>query len=167
MVKTFKRFVKHLLHPSWRLQFYFSKEDLSSIEKAVEASEAKHSGEIRVCIESALPLHRVILGNAPKKRAIEVFSDLHVWDTENNNGILIYLLLADHDFEILVDRGLKAYASKETLETIANQMEHEFKKGQFLAGVLKGIEELTQICATHYPDKPKNKNELSNKAVVK
>jgi hypothetical protein len=94
-----------------------------SIEAAVRISEMRHSGEIRYAIENSLAPGRVWRGVSGRERAIEVFANLHVWDTEHNSGVLIYLLLADHDIEIVADRGIAARVPPEVWEQVAQTME--------------------------------------------
>ena len=82
------------------------KDALARIEARVAASEKRHSGEIRVVVEAGLPFSYLRRGATPRERAVALFGKLGVWDTERNNGVLIYLLLAEHAIEIVADRGL-------------------------------------------------------------
>ncbi|MDP3172207.1 MAG: TPM domain-containing protein, partial [Polaromonas sp.] len=79
---------------------------LDRLQRRVAASEQRHSGEIRICVEAGLPLSYLWRGASARERAVTMFGKLRVWDTEHNNGVLIYLLLADHAIEIVADRGL-------------------------------------------------------------
>ncbi|MEQ1766252.1 MAG: TPM domain-containing protein, partial [Methylotenera sp.] len=103
---------------------------------------------------------------SPQKRAIELFGRFNIWDTEHNNGVLIYLLLADHDFEIIADRGIHQLVGNAGWERISQQMELMFKRGDFEAGVLFGVAEIGVLLTLHYPAKGENNNELSNATII-
>src|SRR3954463_15530204 len=105
---SIKRIGKHLLEHRWRVRRGFPKHVLPSIERAIKASEATHSGQIRFVVEGALDGAPLLRNQSARARALDLFSHLRIWDTEHNNGVLIYLLLADRDVEILADRGVHA-----------------------------------------------------------
>ncbi len=164
-----KRILKHLIVPSWRLRRAFSAETLKSIEQAIAASEAQHTAEIRFAVESALDTDALLHGQSAQARALDVFSNLRVWDTEANNGVLIYLLLADQDVEIVSDRAAHAKIGTDAWRTICSMMEVSFKHGNFEAGVLLGIEAVTQHLIMHFPRHDLSilePNELSNAPTV-
>ena len=97
----------------------------------------------------------------PRERALDIFSQLRVWDTEHNNGVLIYLLLADRDVEIIADRGIDAHVGAAGWETICRAMEKDFRAGLFEHGVIKGIEDVSRLLARHFPPAPPGRrNEL-------
>ena len=164
-----KRAIKHLILPSWRMRRVFSAEALKNIEQAIAASEAQHTAEIRFAVECALDTDALFRGQSAQARALDVFSNLRVWDTEANNGVLIYLLLADQDVEIVSDRAAQAKIGTDAWRTICSMMEVSFKHGNFEAGVLLGIEAVTQHLAKHFPRSDLNAvepNELPNAPVV-
>ena len=101
---------------------------LERIEQLIEDGEATHTGEVCVAIEPALPVGRVWRRVPPLERALEVFGLLRVWDTEDNNGVLIYLLLADRRFEIVADRGIHRHVGNEGWAAIARQMETDLRR---------------------------------------
>ena len=105
---NFKRWLKHVFMPPWAWRRAFPRATLDAIEAAIRESETRHGGEIRFAIENSLPASWVWRGMTGRKRALEVFSFLRVWDTEHNSGVLVYLLLADRDIEIIADRGIAA-----------------------------------------------------------
>ena len=160
------RIFKHLFYPGWWLRRDFPSEELAKIESAIAQSELKHSGEIRFAIESALPLKALWHDESTPERAIEVFSLLRVWDTEDNNGILIYLLLADHKVEITADRNINKVVDSGEWQRICHVMETHFKRGNFGEGVIQGINEISQILEEYFPIKDNDQNELSNKPVI-
>jgi len=160
------RILRHLLSPSWRARTAFPPATLGAIERAIRASEAAHEGQIRFAVEAALELMPLLRGVSARERALEVFSALRVWDTERNNGVLIYVLLADRDVEILVDRGLNARLPPAELARIAQDMEQAFRAGRFGQGVIAGIEALGTHLAGHFPRGGPGPNELPDRPVV-
>ena len=161
-----KRTIKHLFYPGWWLRRDFPADDMARIESAIKASESKHSGEIRFAIESSLPLNALWHDEVTHERAIEVFSLLHVWDTEGNNGVLIYLLLADQQVKITADRNINKVVDQADWQRVCSLMEAQFKKGLFAEGVIQGIEEISKLLEKHFPVKKNDKDELPNKPVV-
>jgi uncharacterized membrane protein len=139
---------------------------LNHIEKAIAKAEGSHRGEIRFAAEAALEAGALLSGQTARERALEVFSLLRVWDTEENNGVLIYLLLADRDVEIVADRGINARVPATQWEEICRRMESAFSKREFEQGVLAGIEEVSLLLARYYPPTPGDRNELSDKPAV-
>lgn len=139
---------------------------LARIEQEIKQSEAQHSGQIRFVVEASLDWGQLYANVNARDRAIEVFSQLRVWDTEHNNGILIYLLLADHDIEIIADRGINAKLKQSVWQEICVEMEQAFQKGQFEQGVVLGIQAITQQLIQHFPAEAGQLNELSDEAVV-
>ena len=160
------RVIRHLFMPPWRVRVALPARTLHTIEVAIRDAEFTHSGEIRFAVESALPLIPLLRGQTARARALEVFSHLRVWDTEHNNGVLIYLLLADHDVEIVADRGVHARVGGEGWEKICREMEASFRDRNFEQGVLHGIRAVSAHLARHYPVQGKGRNELDNRPVV-
>jgi uncharacterized membrane protein len=160
------RLLRHLFIPAWRVRTALPPTTMSAIEQAIGRSEATHEGQICFAVEAALDLLPLLRGQSARERAIEVFSELRVWDTEQNNGALIYLLLADHDVEILVDRGIAAQVRPEELESICKTMEQNFREGRFEQGVITGIEALSAHLTRHYPRLTPGVNELPDVPAV-
>lgn len=163
---NFKRWLRHLSTPSWAWRRAFPKATLDAIEAAIRASEARHRGEIRFAIEARLPASRVWRGTSGRERAIEVFSSLRVWDTEHNSGVLVYLLLADHDLEIVADRGIAARVDDAAWEAVAQAMETAFRQGEFEAGAVAGIEQISALLTAHFAAAGNNPDELANRPVI-
>lgn len=151
MLKAIKRFFSHLLSNPWQVKRHFSAQALQQIENAITASETKHTGEIRFVVETGLHPFEIVSGKTPRARGIELFGHLNIWDTEYNNGVLIYLLLADRDVEIVADRAIDRHVGYDRWDEMCHEMELLFRKGQFEAGVLKGIEEVSQALEQHFP----------------
>src|SRR6476659_3256049 len=125
------RIGRHLLKHHWRVRRLFPPPVLDRIERAIKAGEATHSGQVRFVVEGALDGRPLIRNQPARERALDVFSHLRIWDTAHNNGVLIYLLLADRDVEIVADRGIHAKVGDEGWESICRAMEAEFASGQF------------------------------------
>ena len=107
LVMQLARLIRHVAAPHWRTRLKFPQAALDAIEQAVTRAERTHAGEIRFAIETSLPPLHIVNGMSPRARALEVFAQLRVWDTEHNNGVLIYVQLADRAVEIVADRGLQ------------------------------------------------------------
>ena len=161
-----KRITKHLLLPPWQVKWAFPSQTLIAIEQAIKASEAAHTGEIRFVVEGALDGTPLFKGQSARERAIDVFAQLRIWDTEHNNGVLIYLLLADRDVEIVADRGIHAKVGNWGCEEICRRMETAFKHGNYEGGVVSGIQMVAQHLIKHFPAVGVNRNELPDKPVV-
>jgi len=160
------RLFRHLFTTDLKRRRCFPAHVLSAIEKAVRESEQHHSGEIRVAIESALEGPALRHDLTPRARAIEVFGRLHVWDTEHNNGVLIYVLLADRDVEIVADRGYRGRVSDAEWAGVCRAMEAEFRVGRFETGALKGIQAVTALISPHFPPQPRDRNELPDRPAL-
>ena len=160
------RFIKHMFSHPWQVKSHFSAEALRNIEKAISVSEKTHAGEIRFVVEAGLHPYEILCKKTPKKRAIELFGRLNIWDTEHNNGVLIYLLLADRDVEIVADRGIDKRVGHDGWEEICREMEALFKKAEFEAGVLRGITHISAALQQHFPQLGASKNEVSNKPLI-
>lgn len=161
-----KRICRHLLLNRWRVRRAFPRQALANIEKAIALSETSHAGQIRFAVEGALDGRPLFKDQPARDRAIDVFADLRLWDTVHRNGILIYLLLADRDVEIVADRGITEKVTQAEWENICRAMEAEFRAGNFEGGVLKGIAAATQLLARHFPAAGKHGNELPDAPVV-
>lgn len=161
-----KRVMKHLSSGRATVHRVFPARALAEVERAINASEARHDGQIRFAVEAALELTPLLAGQTAQQRAVEVFSQLRVWDTEHNNGVLIYLLLADHDVEIVADRGIHARLGQPVWEAICHEMEAAFRAGHFEAGVLAGIYAVSEHLARHFPPRSGKPNEMPDSPVV-
>lgn len=161
-----RRVLKHLLAPQWIVHRAFPRAVLDRIEAAIRASEAEHRGEIRFAVEAGLDLLPLLKGVTPRERAIELFSQLRVWDTEENTGVLIYVQLVDRDIEIVADRGISARVPQVEWEAICRAMEEAFRAGRFEEGTLEGIQRITGLLAKLFPARAANPDELADRPVV-
>jgi len=164
------RLVRHAAALHWRTRMLFPRTTLDAIRDAIVRAERAHAGEIRFAVETALPPRRVIGEVGPRGRALEVFSDLRVWDTEHNNGVLIYVLIADHSVEIVADRGLSARITSAEWEGVCRMMEEHFRAGRIKAGSIAGIDAVGGLLARHFPAAIPNqataRNELSDQPTL-
>jgi uncharacterized membrane protein len=166
MATTMRRLLRHLVTDRGHVQRDFPPEDLARVEAAITEGERGHSGQVCFAIEAALPLARVWSGITPRQRALEVFGFLRVWDTERNDGVLVYLLLADRDVEIVADRGIHAQVGAQAWETICKTMEAHFHAGDFAKGALEGVAAISALLARHSPRGAGDSNELSDRPVI-
>lgn len=161
-----RRIVKHFLTTRGQVRRVFPRSTLSMIEKAIKASETAHVGEICFAVEGALDGWPLFKGQSARERAVEVFSQLRVWDTQHNNGLLIYLLLADRAVEIVADRGIDAKVSSQEWNKICHQMEKAFTQSNYEGGMVSGVQAVTQHLVKHFPADGLSGNELPDKPVV-
>ena len=146
-----RRLLRHLLASHWRMRLLFPKATLDAIEQAVARAELTHAGEIRFAIETSLAPLQVVNDLSPRARALEVFAQLRVWDTEHNNGVLIYVQLADRSVEIVADRGLEGRVSQPDWEAVCRLMEEHFRADRHAAGAIAGVNSVATLLASHYP----------------
>ena len=141
---------------------------LTRLEQRVAASERRHSGEIRICVEAGLPLSYLWRGATPRERAVTMFGKLRVWDTEHNNGVLLYLLLAERAIEIVADRGLAARVDAGTWQRLIDGMRESFRAGRFEQGLAQAVDAVDGLLAQHFPlgQGQANPDELPNRPHV-
>lgn len=159
------RWWRHAIADRADVRRAFPDDALDRIERAIGEAETRHAGQIVFAIEPALPVARVFANVSPRERALEVFGLLRVWDTEDNNGVLVYLMLADHDVEIVADRGIHQHVGDAAWQAICERMEASFREGRFEAGVVAGIDAISARLAEAFP-RGKGGNELPNRPVV-
>lgn len=163
---SFARTLRHLFTPAWVVRRALPQAALDRIQAAIAASEKRHCGEIRFAVEGALDFIPVLRGLTPRERALEVFSLLRVWDTEENTGVLLYLQLVDHDIEIVADRGIARRIDQNEWEAICRRMEEAFRAGRYEEGVRTGISEVSDLLARHFPAGAENVDELADKPAL-
>jgi uncharacterized membrane protein len=161
-----RRIGRHLLEHHWRVRRIFPPKVLAAIEQAIKASEATQAGQIRFVVEGALDGAPLFRDQPARERALDIFSQLRIWDTAHNNGVLIYLLLADRTVEIIADRGIDARVGAAGWQKICADMEADFRSGNFEGGVIKGIEAVSRQLAKYFPKDGAGRNELPDAPVV-
>ncbi len=139
---------------------------LERLEARVAASETRHSGEVRLCVEAGLPLSYLWRGATARQRALTMFGKLRVWDTEQNNGVLIYLLLAEHAIELVADRGLTGVVPQAEWDGLVAGMREDFRAGRYEAGLALAIDRVDALLRQHFPlaEGQPNPNELPDRA---
>ena len=161
------RTLRHLFATRLGTRRRFSALVLESVEAAIATAETTTSGEIRFVVETALELPEVWAGLSPRERAIQTFSDLHMWNTELRNGVLIYVLLADRDVEVCADRGAAAVIPVAQWEGVCRVMEDHFRAGRFAEGSLAGVTAVGGLLEKHFPaDRIRNRDELPNQPTL-
>ncbi|HET7812510.1 MAG TPA: TPM domain-containing protein [Steroidobacteraceae bacterium] len=162
-----QRAIRHLFTTRSGTRRRFTDEVLQSIERAIAAAESRSSGEIRFVVETALAMPEVWGGVSPRERALQAFSDLHIWNTAQRNGVLIYVLAADRDVEIVADRGAADRIPQVDWEGVCRVMEEHFRAGRFAAGSVAGIEAVGSLLARHFPPpRGANRDELPNQPAL-
>ena len=158
MLKKLKTILRHVWLDASDAERAISPDLLARLTTRVTASEARHTGEIRIYVEAALPLSylsRMGPGSALpaiiRQRALMLFSKLRVWDTEQNNGVLIYLQLAEHAIEIVADRGIAKYVSTQQWQAITQHMSQAFKDSRFEDGLTDALSEVSGVLVLHFP----------------
>ncbi len=145
------RVLRHLLADPRQVPRTLGPGVLERLTARVQASEALHAGELRLCIEAGLPLSYLRRGASPRERAVMMFSKLRVWDTEANTGVLIYLLLADHAIEIVADRGLNPHVAPAQWQAIIDTLRPALAEGRHEDGLGLAIEQVGALLQTHCP----------------
>ncbi len=153
------RWLRHVFAPSAAGRFPAGR--LQRITAAIAAGETLHNGEVVFAVESGLPWRALVGGVGPRARAHEVFARLRAWDTQANNGVLLYLLLADHAIEIVADRGLHGRVTDAEWEEVCRAVEAAIGAGELLeTAVIAGIERISGLLARHYPATGIGRDEL-------
>ena len=150
-MNTLIRILKHRWLDETDAQKALGTDALRRIEARVAASERTHTGELRVCVEAGLPLSYLWRGASARERAIAMFGKLRVWDTEQNNGVLIYLLLAEHRIEIVADRAVARVVEEGHWAGIVSQMAEAFRAGRYEAGLLTALDAVDSVLRQHFP----------------
>jgi uncharacterized membrane protein len=168
MANKLSRMLKHRWLDESDVRRALDEAALKRIEERVAASERHHSGEIRVCVEAGLPWSYLWKNLSARDRAVTMFGKLRVWDTAANNGVLIYLLMAEHAIEIVADRGLNERVSHEQWQAIVAGMREAFRAGRFEDGLNAAVDAVDALLARHFAldAGAVNPNELPNRPFV-
>lgn len=161
-----KRFFRHVWMSPIILRRYFPGSTLEAIGRAVTEGEKSHRGQVRFVVEAELTSGQLWAGITARARAIDVFSMLRVWDSEENNGVLVYIMLADRKVEIVADRGIHRKVGDERWHAICREIEHRYRKGDFLNGSVIGIEKISAELAFYFPANGAHQNEQADAPVV-
>jgi uncharacterized membrane protein len=160
------RFMRHMFATRTGTRRRFTNTVDAGIEAAIKSAELRTSGEIRFVIETALDIPELWARLTPRARAQQVFAALHVWDTELRNGVLIYVLVADRDVEIVADRGAAARIDPAEWEAACRLMEKEFRSKRFAEGACAGVAAVGGLLERHFPVRSRDRNELPNQPTL-
>ena len=158
------RIFRHLALPGWALRRAFDAGTLQAIEQAITDAERSHGGEIRFAVEANSSTFDLMRDVSPRQQALATFARLGVWDTEANNGVLIYVSWADRDVEIVADRGFNGRVSAEEWADVCRRMEQSFARGAPREAVVEGIKAVGALIARHFPTA--DRDELPNRPVM-
>lgn len=161
-----KRFWRHALMNPLTARRAFPAATMEAIGREVAAQEKRHRGEIRFIVEAELTTGQLWRDLGSRDRARELFAQDGVWNTEENTGVLVYLLLADRRVEILADRGITARVPEAQWRSICARMEARFREGRFEEGAIAGIRAVSDLLAEHFPARGDNSNELSDRPAL-
>ena len=161
---NFARLARHIFMPRRGLRRAFDQSALVAIEQAIADSEKAHGGEIRVALEASLEPAELFRDLTPRQRALQAFAELGVWDTELNNGVLIYVLWADHDVEIVADRGFNGRVGAQQWSDVCQRMEQLFSQGSPSSAVIAGIQAAGVLISQHFPGG--DRNEVPDRPVL-
>jgi uncharacterized membrane protein len=148
---SFSRLLRHFFMTRWHVRRAFPEQTLRAIENAIAVAEKSHGGEIRFAVEGELHTSDLLCALSPRRRAEQIFAQLGVWNTEHNNGVLIYVLLADRIVEIIADRGYGGRVTEAEWASACEQIEKSFLLGQFERGAIEGITSVSRLIAHHFP----------------
>ena len=165
-MSTPSRFFKHIFTTRASAKRAFSPETLKRIEEAVTEGETRHRAEVRVVVESSLSGRDVLAKVQPRQRAVALFAQFGIWDTEENCGVLVYVNMADRKVEIVADRDVSRRNPKEEWNDICHTMTKGFAQGKFCESTIAAVQHLNALLETHYPDIGVVNNQLPNKPVV-
>ena len=160
------RFWRHVLMSPTRERRAFPRAALDAIQREIATLEQGHRGQVVLVVEAELTSGELWRGVGSRERAREVFARRGVWNTEHNNGVLIYLLLADRRVEIVADRGIDAKVPQQEWQEICRMMERHFAAGRFEAGAIDGVRAVSALLARHFPARGEGRNELEDRPVL-
>ncbi|HSV84099.1 MAG TPA: TPM domain-containing protein [Ramlibacter sp.] len=168
MLQRLRRMVRHRWLDEHDTRRAIPPELVERLARRVAASERRHTGEVRFYVEAGLPLGYLWRDATPRERALAMFGKLRIWDTEQNNGVLIYLLLAEHAIEIVADRGLNRHVGQPEWQAIVRRMGRAFQEGRFEDGLTQALEEVSALLVLHFPAEAGgvNPNELPDEPLL-
>ena len=179
MLKTLARLIRHRWLDHTDAARAIPPPLAEQLRRRVAASEQRHSGEVRICVEGGLPTSylwrhlrdRVPMQEIVRQRALMQFAKLRVWDTEHNNGVLIYLLLAEHAIELVADRGVDRHVGPGGWQAVVARLGDALHEGRFEEGLTQALEEVTAVLVAQFPESPEvssaEPNQLPDEPVLR
>jgi uncharacterized membrane protein len=161
-----RRALSHLFTPQWVVRRHYPAALMEKIRRRITDLEQRHPGELRFVVEHALEPGDLISGLTARERALEVFGLLRVWDTEHNNGVLVYVLHAEHAVEIVADRGLARCVDQAEWDALCRQVETHFRAGRFEEGALAALDGAARLLEQHFPIRKGGRNELPDQPLL-
>ncbi len=161
-----KRFFRHVWISPIQVKRAYPQATLNAIEQAVAKSEKNHRGQVRFVVEAELTTGQLWAGISARQRAVDVFSAMRVWDTAENNGVLVYVLLADRKVEIVADRGIQQHVGDERWRAICKELELHYRKRDFATGSVTAIEKISAELTHYFPASGETKNEQCDKPIL-
>lgn len=160
------RIWRHVTMSPARERRAFPRATLDAIQREIAALEKGHRGQVVFVVEAELTSGELWRGVGSRERAREVFARHGVWNTEDNNGVLIYLLLADRRVEIVADRGIDSKVPRQEWQEICRMMERHFAAGRFESGAIDGVRAVSALLAGHFPARGEGRNELPDRPIL-
>lgn len=161
-----RRTLRHLFSTRNEAERAFPPDALTAITEAITAGEQTHRGEVRLIVEKGLPMSLAWAGVTNRQRAIALFADYGIWDTEDNCGVLIYVNLADRKVDIIADRGIDRKIDAATWQAVCDTMTRGFARGEFRAAALGAVAQVNQLLRSHFPSGGARPNELPDQPVM-
>jgi uncharacterized membrane protein len=161
-----RRALRHLFSTRNEAEHAYPPDALAAITEAITAGEQTHRGEVRLIVEKGLPLSLAWAGVTTRQRAIALFADYGIWDTEDNCGVLIYVNLADRRVDIIADRGIDRKIPAATWQDVCDTMTRGFARGEFRVATLAAIAQVNQLLRSHFPSEGARPNELPDRPVM-
>lgn len=165
-MRTLSRLWRHLVTSSADGRRAFPEPTLDAIRDRIAEGERRHRAEVRMVVETSLAARQVLQKMTARQRAAELFLEHGIWDTEENIGVLIYVLIADHKVEILADRRVARSVTPDEWRTVCNTMTDAFRANDYHAGALAGLDRLNALLAERFPDDGGQSNQLSNEPLI-
>jgi uncharacterized membrane protein len=163
---SWRRVLAHWTTGDYAARRAFPDAAMERIEAAIREGERSHGAEVVFAVEASLPTRALWADESPRERALEAFGFLGCWDTGDNNGVLIYLLLADRDVEIVADRGAARAVPPDAWQAVCREMQDCFRARRFEEGALAGVRRVHALLAPHFPPRPREPDELANRPVI-
>ena len=161
-----RRILMHWRLSPWQVRRRFNRATLAAIQQAIAASEQRHRGELRFVIEGHLSLLQLLRGLTARARAARLFDQLKIGHTAEHSGILLYVLLAERQVEIVADHGITARVTQEKWDALCARMTQLFAAGRYQEGALAGIDGATRLLSAHFPARADNPDELDDAPLV-